>query len=75
MDRCYFCRGKVTARKIEHLHRWGNSMMLVKGLPAEVCEECKEAYLPPDSLHLLEDLVDKRKIPADFIQIPVYSLP
>lgn len=44
MDRCYFCRGRVTARKVDHLHRWGEAMLLVKGLPAEVCEECKEVY-------------------------------
>lgn len=75
MDRCYFCRGKVTARKIDHLHRWGGSMFLVRGLPAEVCEECKEVYLPPASLHLLDDLALKREPPTEFLQIPVYSLP
>ena len=57
MDRCYFCRGRVTARKGDHLHRWGEAMVLVKGLPAEVCEECKEVYLPPASLRLVDDLV------------------
>ena len=75
MDRCYFCHGKVTEKKIEHLHRWGDAFLLVKGLPADVCEECKEVYLPPDSLHLLDDLMAKRKTPTEFIQIAVYSLP
>ena len=75
MDRCYFCRGKVSAKKIEHLHRWGDTMVLVKGLPAEVCEECNEAYLPPASIHLLDNLMAKRETLTEFIQIPVYSLP
>lgn len=75
MDRCYFCRGKVTAKKIDHLHRWGDTMVLVKGLPAEVCEECHEVYLPPASLHLLDTLMAKRETLTEFIQIPVYSLP
>ncbi|MCI0407880.1 MAG: YgiT-type zinc finger protein [Acidobacteria bacterium] len=75
MDSCYFCRGKVSARKIEHLHRWGNTLFLVKGLPAEVCEECKEVYLPPASLRILDDLVAKQETPTEFLQIPVYSLP
>ena len=75
MDRCYFCRGKVTAKKIDHLHRWGDTMVLVKGLPAEVCEECNEVYLPPASLHLLDTLMAKRETLTEFIQIPVYSLP
>jgi YgiT-type zinc finger domain-containing protein len=75
MDRCYFCRGKVITKKIDHLHRWGDAMLLVKGLPAEVCEECKEVYLPPASLYLLDNLMAKRETPTEFIQIPVYSLP
>lgn len=75
MDRCYFCQGKVSAKRIEHLHRWGDAVVLVKGLPAEVCEECKEVYLPPASLRLLDDLLVKRGTPTEFLQIPVYSLP
>ena len=50
-------------------------MLLVKGLPAEVCEECREVYLPPASLQLLDDLMTKREAPTEFIQIPVSSLP
>jgi len=57
MDRCYFCRGNVSPKKIEHLHRWGDALLLVKGLQAEVCEECQEVYLPPESLQILDDLV------------------
>jgi hypothetical protein len=50
-------------------------LLLVKGLPAEVCEECKEVYLPPASLRILDELTAKREAPTDFIQVPVYSLP
>jgi YgiT-type zinc finger domain-containing protein len=74
MDRYYFCRGRVVVRKIDHLHRWGDALLLVKGLRAEVCEECREVYLPPDSLHLLDNLVTKAEAPTEFIQIPVYSV-
>ena len=28
MDRCYFCRRRVTARKVDYLHRWGEAMLL-----------------------------------------------
>ena len=75
MDRCYFCRGRVSPQKIEHLHRWGNALLLVKGLQADVCEECNEVYLPPASLHTLDGLVATSKAPTEFIQVPVYSLP
>ncbi|MBI1728211.1 MAG: YgiT-type zinc finger protein [Candidatus Rokubacteria bacterium] len=74
MDHCYFCRGKVIEKKIEHLHRWGNALFMVKGLPAEVCEDCKEVYLPPASLRMLDDLLARHENPTEFIQIPVYSL-
>jgi YgiT-type zinc finger domain-containing protein len=75
MERCYFCRGRVMPKRIEHLHRWGTGLLLVRGLPAEVCEECQEVYLPPSSLHLLDDLVAKGEAPTEFIQVPVYALP
>ncbi len=75
MERCYFCRGKVRAKKIEHLHRWGDVVLLVKGLPAEVCEECKEVYLPPASVRLLDELMTRQATPTEFIRIPVYSIP
>ena len=51
------------------------ALLLVKGLPAEVCEECKEVYLPPASVHLLDELMTRQKTPTEFIRIPVYSLP
>jgi len=75
MDRCYFCRGKVTAKRIEHLHRWGDVLLLVKGLPVEACEECKEVYLTPESLKLLDHLTTKRQAPTEFLQVPVYTIP
>jgi YgiT-type zinc finger domain-containing protein len=65
----------VAARKVDHLHRWGEAMLMVKGLPAEVCQDCQEVYLPPASLRLLDDLVAKAGTPTEFLQIPVYSLP
>ena len=75
MDRCYVCRGKVAPQRVEHLHRWGTALLLVRGLPAEVCEECKEVYLPPESLQLLDDLTTKHEAPTEFIQVPVYAIP
>ena len=66
---------KVRAKKIEHLHRCGDVVLLVKGLPAEVCEECKKVYLPPASVHLLDELMTRQETPTEFIRIPVYSLP
>jgi YgiT-type zinc finger domain-containing protein len=65
----------VVAKKIDHLHRWGEKLVLVKGLPAEVCEDCKEVYLPPASLRMLDEIVERREPATDFIRVPVYSLP
>ena len=74
MERCYFCRGKVIEKKIEHLHRWGDALFIVRGLPAEVCEECREVYLAPASLRILDDLLARHERPTEVIQVPVYSL-
>lgn len=74
MERCFFCRGTVTAKRIDHLHRWGDDLVLVKGLPAEVCNDCKEVYLPPASLRLLDEIMQTRRPTTEFIQVPVYSV-
>ena len=73
MKTCYFCRGTIRAKKIEHVHRWGNQILFLKDLPTEVCEDCGEVYFGPEALSLMDEAV-KGKIPVvETIQIPVVS--
>ncbi len=43
-DQCSFCRGKLAKGKTEFIARAGNEVVVIKEVPAFVCEQCGEAY-------------------------------
>ena len=44
MKTCYFCKGEVVKKKIQHVHQWGEKIVLFEDVPAEVCQQCGEIY-------------------------------
>lgn len=43
-DLCSFCRGKLVEGKTEFMARAGNEVVVIKDVPAWVCEQCGESY-------------------------------
>ncbi len=74
MERCYFCRGPIVQRRIEHLHRWEGRIFLIKDLLADVCEQCGETYLSPDALERIDQAMSWSEMATEFITVPVLSL-
>ena len=74
MERCYFCRGQIVQRRIEHLYRWEGRIFLIKDLLADVCEQCGEAYLSPDVLKRIDQAVSGSEMATEFITVPILSL-
>lgn len=74
MENCYFCRGQIGQKRIEHLHRWEGRIFLIKDLLADVCEQCGEAYLSPDVLERIDQAVSQSELATEFITVPVLSL-
>jgi YgiT-type zinc finger domain-containing protein len=74
MERCYFCRGPVVQKRIEHLHRWEGRIFLITDLLADVCEQCGETYLNPEVLERIDQAVGQSGMATEFIQVPVLSL-
>lgn len=74
MERCYFCRGPVVQKRIEHLHRWEGRFFLIKDLLADVCEQCGETYLDPAVLERIDQAVSQSAMATEFIHVPVLSL-
>ena len=74
MERCYFCRGPVVQKRIEHLHRWEGRIFLIKDLLADVCGQCGETYLDPEVLERIDQAVSQSAMATEFIQVPVLSL-
>ena len=74
MKRCYFCRGPVVQKRIEHLHRWEGRIFLITDLLADVCEQCGETYLNPEVLERIDQAVGQSGVATEFIKVPVLSL-
>jgi len=57
---CYNCKAQV----IQHLttidYRWGDTLVVIKDVPAGVCEQCGEKYLDSDVYKELERLARNR---------------
>jgi YgiT-type zinc finger domain-containing protein len=43
-DRCSFCKGKLREGKTEFMAHAAGEFIVIKDVPAFVCEQCGEAY-------------------------------
>ena len=43
-DRCNFCKGILREKKTEFLAHAAGEVIVIKDVPAYVCEQCGEAY-------------------------------
>lgn len=72
---CYFCKGQVELKKIDHIHRWKGQMYLFKNVGAEVCNQCGEVFLLPASLRYMDETVQHPSKAEKEIKIPVFLMP
>jgi YgiT-type zinc finger domain-containing protein len=55
---CVFCkRGSRRPGKVNHTFYRGDSIIVVKDIPAEVCDFCGEAYLSDAVTDVIERLI------------------
>lgn len=72
MKTCPFCKGLIEVKAIEHLHKWGND--IYRNVQAEVCQQCGEVFLHPDSLKSMDKCVKEKKKGYEVISVPVINL-
>ena len=56
LDQCYFCRAEVVQQQITVDYRWGDALVVIKDVPAGVCQQCGEKYLSGDVYKEMERL-------------------
>ena len=57
---CYNCKAHVIQQLTTIDYRWGDSLVVIKDVPAGVCEQCGEKYLDSDVNKELERLARSR---------------
>jgi len=45
LDKCYFCKSKVIQQQVTIDYRWGNTLVVIRDVPAGVCQQCGEKCL------------------------------
>ena len=75
MKKCYFCKGVLVRKEIDHLHLWGDKLILFKQTPAEVCKQCGEVYIEPEVAEAFDKATTHLETIKRTIQIPVVPFP
>jgi YgiT-type zinc finger domain-containing protein len=73
MKTCYYCKGPLRRRRIEHMHSWRGQHFLIKNVGAEVCVQCGEAFLAPATLKEIDRVVNRER-PQSHLKVAVYAL-
>lgn len=72
MKTCFYCKGPLRRRRIEHMHEWSGRPVLIRNVAAEVCTQCGEVYLVPKTLDAIDAV--GRKEPDGHVSVSVYDL-
>ena len=60
LDKCYFCKGKVVQQRVTIDYRWGDTLVVIKDVPAGLCHQCGEKYLSSGVYKELERLAKSK---------------
>lgn len=71
---CSVCGGRVSSKRIVYIQEKQGDVYLVSGVPADVCVQCGEEYLEPDTVDAIQLLLEGHE-PADTREVPVYAFP
>jgi YgiT-type zinc finger domain-containing protein len=71
MGGCYFCKGKTDKQRVTVDYRWGDKLVIIKNVPAEVCSQCGERYFDAEISRHMEAIVLSEEKPRFSITVPV----
>jgi len=60
LEKCYFCKAKVVKQQVMVDYRWGDTLVVIKDVPAGVCQQCGEKYLESGVYKELERLAKSK---------------
>jgi YgiT-type zinc finger domain-containing protein len=72
--RCVLCRGSLRRDKITYTQTIGDMVYIVTDVEAEVCSQCGEQHLAPDTVDKIQELIESGQA-GETRQVPVYRLP
>lgn len=73
-DPCSVCGAELKAERVTYTQPVGELICLVTDVPADVCPQCGEQYLAPDTVDAIQDLIDQQREP-ETATVPLYHFP
>ena len=58
---CGFCKGQLAAGLSEFILRGGEKVIVIKELPAWICQDCGEAYYTSSTSKKIDSVINKVK--------------
>lgn len=59
--KCFICKSETEEKKINYMVDLEDTIIIIKGVPAKVCSNCKEQYFSDETSKNIEDIVEKLK--------------
>ena len=56
---CALCKGSLVRDEVNHIVDLGNEIIIIKKVPANVCNQCGEYYLDTQTAIKLENIVEE----------------
>jgi len=72
--KCSICGAKLITKTIKYTQELDGKIYVVENVPAQVCFQCGEVYLSPDTVDALQKIINKGKA-KEVISVPVYRFP
>lgn len=73
--RCHFCGGEVVEQRVTVDYRWGEALLVViRNVPAGVCQVCGEQYLKADVVKQMERVAHSQEEAKEVLHVPVRDL-
>jgi YgiT-type zinc finger domain-containing protein len=71
---CHFCGGELREELTTFVHEEDGKLIVVRNVPALVCQTCGEREYTPDVTHRIYDLVKHSPRPVATLRVPLYDL-
>jgi YgiT-type zinc finger domain-containing protein len=77
ITKCHICGSKVIEKKVSIENWWGDTFIIVEGVPALLCENCGEQYFDAETSLMLDKMRKKSNTinPKRIMEVPVYEYP
>lgn len=58
---CFRCNGNLEKKKVNYVVDLERTIIIIKGVPAKVCEQCGEQYFDDETAENIEKIVNELK--------------